>query len=312
MKPSVVFFGSGPVAAKSLALLAESFAIETVITKPRPSGHHGAVPVLELADKLNLPVITATNKHELTEKVLGSRFKDRVAVLIDFGIIIEQAVIDTFPLGIVNSHFSLLPEWRGADPITFAILSGQPKTGVSLMLLNDKMDEGPLLAIGEYDLPKDITTPELTEDLISLSYALIKDMLPEYMAGQIKPTTQESAATLIGYSPKASYSRKLTKQDGIIDWAKPAQQIEREIRAFIEWPKSRTRLSDIDVIITKSHVTTPYPNSGFGVVTFTANIGELAVSCGEGRLQIDQLKPVGKREMSAKEFLIGYRNRLSK
>src|SRR5687768_5450622 len=117
----ITFFGSGPVAAASLRLLAEDFTIEAVITKPRPAHHRGPVPVIELAEELGLKVYTAGNRRELDELFTGNPVRSSLAVLIDFGIIVSRQIIDYFPLGIINSHFSLLPEWRGADPITFAI-----------------------------------------------------------------------------------------------------------------------------------------------------------------------------------------------
>ena len=102
----IVFFGAGPVAAASLELLASSFTIEAVVTKPRAAHHKGPVPVLTVANKLGLPIITAEGKADLSQKITQSKLKSRVAVLIDFGIIVDQAVIDAFPLGIVNSHFT--------------------------------------------------------------------------------------------------------------------------------------------------------------------------------------------------------------
>ena len=113
MEEPIVFFGTGPVAARSLRLLTQHFQVEAVVTKPRAEHHRGSVPVLELAEQLELPVVLAANKKEVSEKVAKAKFKSRVAVLIDFGIIVEQSVIDSFPFGIVNSHFSLLPQWRG-------------------------------------------------------------------------------------------------------------------------------------------------------------------------------------------------------
>ncbi|MEO6761067.1 MAG: formyltransferase family protein, partial [Candidatus Saccharimonadales bacterium] len=113
MKP-IVFFGSGPVAAKSLELLSKDFEISAVITKPKPSHHHGAFPVIDIASQLDLSLYTASNKQELSELFSNQTFASDLAVLIDFGIIVSQDVIDYFPKGIVNSHFSLLPEWRGA------------------------------------------------------------------------------------------------------------------------------------------------------------------------------------------------------
>jgi methionyl-tRNA formyltransferase len=295
----IVFFGSGPVAAESLELLAHDFTIEAVITKPRPPHHKGDVPVIRVAEKLGLPVFTVTNKRTLDELVETHRFKSDLAILIDFGIIVSQKAIDTFKLGIVNSHFSLLPEWRGADPITFSILSGQNITGVSLMMLVPAMDEGPLLGYGVYELSPTITTPELTHDLIELSHALLKQIIPEYMEQRIvaQPQTDKIEAT---------YSRKLTKDDGIIVWNKTAEQIEREIRAFIEWPKSRTTIAGKDAVITKAHVLDLSGKAG----TFTVHEKQLVAFCGEKALAIDSLKPAGKQEMTSQAFLAGHKHLL--
>src|SRR4051812_14202772 len=134
-KPSIVFFGSGPVAAKSLELLAEYCNVEAVITKPQPEHHKEPFPVLTLAKKRDFKVFTPVGKKELSDLFETKPVTSQLGIVIDYGFIINQDVIDYFPLGIINSHFSLLPEWRGADPITFAILSGQKETGVSLMLI---------------------------------------------------------------------------------------------------------------------------------------------------------------------------------
>lgn len=302
MEEPIVFFGTGPVAAKSLELLAQTFDIEAVITKPRPKHHHGNVPVLESAERLGLRAIEVVNKKAVTEAMKTAEFKSRVAVLIDFGILIEQKAIDTFPLGIVNSHFSLLPQWRGADPITFSVLSGQSRTGVSLMLLVEAMDEGPLLAIGEYDLPTGITTPKLTEDLIALSYALLKDTLPKYITGEVKSASQEKVASVVGYSAEPSYSRKLTKEDGILDWSKPADQLEREVRAYLDWPKSRTIVGGHAIIITQARA-----EAGEGTPGELWRSGRsLGVYCSKGVLMLERIKPAGKQEMGVEAFLNGY------
>ncbi len=297
LSETVVFFGSGPVAAKSLELLLPHFDIEAVITKPRAEHHRGSVPVLELAEQENIPVFTVTNKKTLDELIARHSLQSRLAILIDFGIIVSQEVIDSFELGIVNSHFSLLPEWRGADPISFSILSGQPKTGISLMLLTAGMDEGPLLAQADYDLAKDETTPTLTTSLIELSDACLSTVLPAYVAGTA--VAQPQTAATIATSRIPSYSRKLTKQDGVIDLRKPAAQLEREIRAFIDWPKSRTNLAGIDVIITQAHVGNEEDDDS-----------ALRLRTKDGYLTIDYLKPAGKKEMSAADFIRGYGSRL--
>jgi methionyl-tRNA formyltransferase len=299
-KPQVVFFGTGPVAAKSLELLSAWADIEAVITKPKPAHHKGSFPVLEVAQKLDLHVLPVTDKKSLDDLMATQPVSSQLGVLIDFGIIVSQAVIDYFPLGIVNSHFSLLPEWRGADPITFSLLSGQTETGISLMLLVAAMDEGPLLAQATYDLSEPLTTPEITDALIELSGHTLAHVLPLYVAGSITPAPQEQVA--LPDHQTVSYSRKLTKEDSILDFTKPAAQLEREIRAFLDWPKSRTQLGGKDVVITKAHVIDGNGKPGevwkkdkqFGFYTT------------DGILVVDTLKPAGKGEMSATAFLAGY------
>ncbi len=300
---SIVFFGSGPVAAASLELLAKTFTIEAVVTKPKPPHHRGLVPVIELVEKLNIPILTTADKAEVSAKITKASLRSRVAVLIDFGIIIKQDVIDTFPLGIVNSHFSLLPEWRGADPITFAILSGQHRTGISLMLLVEAMDEGPLLAQVPYDIPPNETTPSLTEVLIELSYASLREILPLYLSGSVTPAPQEAVS--MATNPGPTYSRKLTKADGILDFSKPAKQLECEIRAYLEWPKNHATIAGKDVIITAAHIAATRM-SGVNAGTAFIQNKELLIQTSDGALAVDSLKPAGKPEMTAAAFVTGY------
>jgi methionyl-tRNA formyltransferase len=299
---SIVFFGTGPVAAKSLELLAENFTIEAVITKPRPAHHRGSVPVLQTAEKLNLPILTASSKKDLDVLFMKKPVKSQLAVLIDFGIIVSQEVIDYFPLGILNSHFSILPDLRGADPITFAVLSGQKETGVSLMMLVPAMDEGPLVGYESYTLPEDIITPELTDELILLSDSLLKRHLPSVFSGEAVAQSQEVTGKTV------SYSQKLEKSDREIDWHKSASQIEREVRAYIGWPGSKTILGDLEVIITKAHVTKE--NSRPGEIQFDKKV--LSVGCGKKSLAIERLKPAGKKDMDIAAFIAGYGQRLKK
>lgn len=304
-KTQIVFFGSGPVAAKSLQLLQKNFEIEAVVTKPRPEHHRGDTPVLELCNELGLKSFTPTNKAELSKLFTTRPVTSTLGVVIDYGIIIAQDVIDYFPLGIVNSHFSLLPQWRGADPITFAILSGETKTGVSLMLIDKGMDTGKLITQKTYHLPDDITTPQLTNDLIQLSNMLLTEYLPRYASGDVTPRNQP-------HPDRATYSRKLTKEDGILDFNKPAAVLEREVRAFIDWPKSRTKIADKDVIITKVYaVPSTGPDEKPGDIGVVKEAKSIYVSTSSGSLWIQQLKPAGKKEMTAEAFLAGHKNLLS-
>lgn len=291
---SIVYFGSGPVSLSSLQLLQANYRVEAIVTKPSTASQmKDACP--------NTPVFTVSNKAELDALILTRKFTSPVAILIDFGIIVSQQVIDAFPKGIINSHFSLLPEWRGADPITFAILSGQKLTGVSLMLLTAKMDEGPLLAQAAVEIPPTNTTNDLTVSLIELSNELLKTNLPRYVSGELQPYPQNEQKVA------PTYSRKLTKADGLIDWGKPATVLEREIRAFNPWPRSYTKLGGVDVIILEARVVTENGTPG----TIHANNKQLTIYCGQDALEILHLKPAGKKEMTASAFMAGYGKRLT-
>jgi methionyl-tRNA formyltransferase len=293
---TVVFFGSGPVAAESLRRLNEDFTVEAVITKPRAQRHKGPVPVIELAESLGLDIYTADSKSALDKIFDDHQFKSDVAILIDFGIIVSKKVIDYFSLGIINSHFSILPEWRGADPITFALLSGQKKTGVSLMILVEKMDEGPLLHFEEVEIPSAYDNPKLTQALIECSNSLLRHIMPKYIKGEIKPFDQEKTER------KVSYSRKISALDSRLDFTKTAETLEREIRAYIGWPGSKIELKNKSIIITKAHISNEYVKPG---VFEIQNKNVLLVGTSSTALSIDELKPAGKNNMNIKSFLAG-------
>jgi methionyl-tRNA formyltransferase len=290
---SIVFFGSGPVAADSLRFLNETFTIEAVVTKPVTEEEMKQITP-------STPIHTVKNRQELTDFVATKPFQSNVGIIVDFGIIVEQPVIDYFFQGIVNSHFSLLPRWRGADPISFSILEGDDKTGVSLMLIDEQLDTGKLIGQKSLPITKDDTTPSLTKKLIGLSNEMLGNYLPRYIAGEIKPHTQP-------HPDRATYSRKLTKQDGVLDFNKPASQLEREIRAFVGWPGSRTTLAGRDVIITKAYtVPSRGTNDKPGHVTVVPEARTIAIATSDGSLWLERLKPAGKNEMPVAAFLAGY------
>ena len=296
-RPPVVFFGSGPVAAKSLELLIKHQPIEAVITKPTTVKQMTAVAK-------GACVYSVSSRADLDDLILSQPFDTTLGVLIDFGIIVSQDVIDSFGHGIINSHFSLLPEWRGADPITFSILSGQKKTGVSLMLLVEAMDEGPIISIGPQDLDGTETTPELTEKLIYLSDTLLKEHIPRYLY-RGKAIPQDQIPSLIPEYPSTpTYSRKLTKQDGVLDFTKPANQLEREVRAFLGWPKSHATIAGKTTIILEASVDTAA--TGKPGEAFKTKDKKIGIYCSEGALIITQLKPEGKQAMTSEGFLAGY------
>ncbi len=295
MSNKIVFFGSGPVAAKSLELLMQDFEVEAVITKPTTEREMKAIAG-------DIQLHTISNKFELDELIDRNNFESEAGILIDFGIIVSKKVIDSFPLGIINSHFSILPQWRGADPINFAILSGQDVTGVSLMLLVEAMDEGPLLTYSTYKIQADTDSIKLTNDLIHVSYDMLKRTVPKYLAGEV--VTGDQSQT--GYP--TSYSRKLTKEEGVLDFNKSAKELEAEVRAYIQWPKSRTELAGKDVVITKASVD-PSLSGNIGEV-FKTEDKKIGIYTGQGAFIIEELKPAGKNIMSAQAFLAGYGSKL--
>jgi len=297
-KPSVVFLGSGPVAAKSLAMIQEHCDVEAVITKPTTKREMSS-------SATSTPVFTVTSKDELDTLIEHQKFSSNLGVIIDFGIIVSKKTIDSFAKGIVNSHFSLLPELRGADPISFAILQGRVRTGVSLMMLVEAMDEGPLLAQAEIQIDPDDTTPSLTEKLIELSDKMLESILPLWIKDEIAPAEQNLVT--IANSPKPSYTRKLTKSDGILDWSKSANRLKDEVRAYADWPKSQASFGTIDCIITQAAV---IHNDGHAHGKLFTHNKELAVACGKDAIVIKKLKPAGKKEMDSISFIAGYGSRL--
>lgn len=303
---SIVFFGTGDVSLASLQYLSTIYRIEAVITKP-DSKNHGKInypAVKKWALDNSVDFLQPEGKKELTKAFESVRYLSRLAVVIDYGIIISQDVIDYFPLGIINSHFSLLPEWRGADPITFSLLSGQAETGVSLMKIDAKLDEGDILAQDGFEIAPDETNQSLTIRLIGLSNELLQTNLPLYMTGQLSLQHQEEDGV--------SYSKKILKSDGDLDFTKSADRLEREVRAYQPWPGSYTSIDSITVIITSAKV---YACDMNGLKPGTAVLlskNRFGIVCAADILEITSLKPQGKNAMPASAFLAGRQDFKSK
>jgi methionyl-tRNA formyltransferase len=296
-----IFFGSGPVAAECLALLIEWHPIAMVVTKRTPPHHKELAPVEVFAKQNNLAISYADTKSELDALELPNT---PYGIVIDYGVIISSNTINKFPLGILNSHFSLLPEWRGADPITFSLLSGQEESGVTLMRIDEGLDTGDIIAGTPLQIEINDTNTTLTKKLIELSDAQLRAILPLYITGEALPLPQSQSENTV-----ATYSRKLTKKDGLLDIQKPATVLEREIRAFNEWPKSKLQLGEkLIVIVCAASVSDISLSQGRIEVTDTK---ELLVGTRVGSLQIHELMPLGKSKMTTAAFLNGYRSQLS-
>lgn len=289
-KIKIVFLGTGPVAATSLKSLIENFDIELVITKNRRHARDAA-PVEDLAIEHNLPIKFANTTDELNDLITTIKIQSQLGVVVDYGVIASRQTIDTFPLGIINSHFSMLPEWRGADPITFAILSGQAETGVSLMLVDPTLDTGKLLAQKSLLISPDDTTPSLTNKLVELSDQLLTEYIPLYINGKVEPQPQS-------HPENATYSRLITKADGQLDPSTmTADECERKIRAFVGWPKTRLEFHGQEIIITKAKV---LPN-------FAGDNWPDVIKCADNTfLQIVELvNPKSGKKMRTTDYLRG-------
>lgn len=301
---TIVFFGNERLAtgvrtnAPTLQALAEAgYNIAAVVSNYEAGQSRNArqLEIWEVAERYSIPVLLPTKLTDITERLRS--FNATVGVLVAYGKIVPQTIIDIFPKGIVNIHPSLLPLHRGPTPIESVILKGEEQTGVSIMKLVKEMDTGPVYAVQEVPLQGKESKQELSEKLLGLGKDLLISSLPGVIDGTLIPQPQDDS--------KATYDTLLSKEDGIIDWTKSATQLEREIRAFAEWPKSRTELAGKETIITRAHVG-EYSELTPQAKPFITPDGLVGLLTGEGLLVIDHLKPAGKKEMSAKEFIAGY------
>jgi methionyl-tRNA formyltransferase len=301
MSETILFFGNERLAtgvstsAPTLrALIKSGYQIAAVVTNYEASQSRNArtLEVAEVAKEHNIPLLLPKKLLDIKDQLKA--YQATAAVLVAYGRIIPEEIIALFHKGIINIHPSLLPRHRGPTPIESAILSGDSKTGVSIMQLAKEMDAGPVFAQSELPLTGNETKPLLVESLLAIGQAMISELLPDILSGAIVALPQDNA--------QATFDQLISKNDGIIDWHKPAVQLEREVRAYLEWPKSRTILGSTEVIITRSAIVDKTGTPG----TVVAEERQLVVYSGEQALQILSLKPAGKQEMSAEAFLSGY------
>ncbi|HET7827424.1 MAG TPA: methionyl-tRNA formyltransferase [Candidatus Saccharimonadales bacterium] len=294
-KPSrLIFFGNERLATAATttapvlrALVAAGYEIEAVFASHQDavSRQKRDLEIGQVTHQHNIPLILPGPKDNLLEKL--QKHQAEAAVLVAYGKIIPQAVIDLFPTGIINIHPSLLPELRGPTPIETAILEGLEKTGVSLMKLTAKMDAGPVYAQKSLELTGSETKFELTEELGKLGAELLIENLAGILDGTIQPQLQAEA--------DATYTKLITKQDGLISFNEPAEHIDRKVRAFLGWPKTRAVVHGQPIIITKARLANDYKDGG------------LVIECQPGHLEILELTGPSGRSMSGADFISGYK-----
>lgn len=302
----ILFFGTEEFSLAALRGLIDSgYPIAAVVTKPDSKKGRGQKEVFskvkQLALEHNIPVWQPLKLRDIIDDIKA--LMPVTGVLVSYGKIIPQDVIDLFSPGIINVHPSLLPTYRGSSPIESAILHGNNQTGVSIMQLSSAMDAGPVYTAKAYPLDGTETQPNLYDKLSVFSTSLLTEQLPSILDGSCIPVAQDNAA--------ATYCQLIKKSDGVIDFTQSAVMIERKIRAYLAWPQSRTTLGTVEVIVTAARATaSPTQTAGFVDIIDEA-AGILAVHTSDGLLYIDRLKPIGKKEMPVKAFLDGYIAQLS-
>lgn len=281
-------------------LIDQGYNIVAVISHHTESRSRKARPleVGVVAQEHNIPLYLPNKPTDIID-VLKSLNAD-AAVLVAYGRIIPQSIIDLFPAGIINIHPSLLPKYRGPTPIESAILNGDSQTGVSIMKLSAGMDNGPVYRQEIIQLADNEVKYELYQRITHLSASMLFECLPGILDGTLTPKIQDDS--------QATYSKILQKADGVIDWNESAVTIERKIRAYQEWPGTRTVIGGIDLVIVSAH-TDQKEDLEPGVIDLTQP-HTLRIGTAGGSLYIDTLKPIGKKEMPVKAFLAGYRAKL--
>lgn len=246
----ILFFGTEDFSAAALrGLLDAGFDIRAVITKPdskKGRGQKISAPLVKtIAGTYDIPVWQPQKLADIKDDIRN--LQPVAGVLVSYGHIVPQSIINLFTPGIINLHPSLLPKYRGPSPIEAALLSGDETTGVSIMQLSRDMDAGPVYHQVEYHLPQYETKPHLYKKLAEIGTSELIAALPRILSGTLQPTPQDDSA--------ATYCHLLTKADGQLDpSAMTAEDAERRVRALLGYPKTRLSVHGNDVIITKARV----------------------------------------------------------
>jgi methionyl-tRNA formyltransferase len=296
----VIFMGSPEFAVSTLdaLVLAPGFDVVQVVTQPdRPKGRGkklAPTPVKAYATERGIPVVTMT-KHDYSE-VVGdlARIEPDFVVVASFGIILKKDLLDLPRYGCVNLHPSLLPKYRGVSPIQAAILAGDEETGCTTMLMDEGVDTGAVLLAESMGVDPNDTAGTLERKLAALGASLVVRTLEGILDGSVRPIGQNESL--------ASYTRKIRKEHGAIDWSKSASAIARQVRALLPWPSAYTTLAGRRLIILEAAVA-PSVRGEPGAVL---SVSPLVVGTGDGGLEIRRVKVEGKNEMSATAFLSGY------
>jgi methionyl-tRNA formyltransferase len=297
----VVFFGTPAFAVPTLeALLASRHTVVAAVTQPdRPRGRgqqttHAPVKAAALAAGVPVLQPDSLRAAETVSSLTG--LSADLGVVAAYGKILTTEVLAVPRLGLINVHASLLPRYRGAAPVHRAIVGGEHETGITIMRVVKALDAGPMLAKAHRPIGPDDTSEEVERDLARIGAALAVATIDLMQSGAVSETPQREA--------DATYARRLTREDGAIDWSRPAGDIHNLIRGLQPWPHAFTFLGSTRYILLRSRVDPK--SSGVPPGTIVEAAGDrLCVAAGAGVLSVLEIQAEGRRPMSAREFLAG-------
>lgn len=296
----IVMMGTPDFAVPCLErLIADGHTIPLVVTqadKPKGRGHHMTPPPMKVCAQMHgIEVFQPTKiKDEAALDVIRATNPDLI-VVVAYGKILPKALLDMPKYGCINVHGSLLPQYRGAAPIQWAVLDGQEKTGVTTMWMNEGLDTGDMLMKSEREIPFDMTAGELFDALCEDGAVLLSKTIDALEKGELKPEKQDDS--------KATYASMLTKEMSAIDWTKPALTLHNQVRGLNPWPSAACRCQGK---MLKIH--TARPASGTNAAPGTVvSVAPLTVACGDGTsLELVEVQYEGGKRMPAADFLRGH------
>ncbi len=293
----LVFMGTPDFAVSSLRALAEAgheiLAVYSQPPRPAGRGHkERPTPVHAFAAEQGWEVRTPKSLKSEAEQAAFAALKPDVAVVAAYGLILPMPILEAPRMGCLNVHASLLPRWRGAAPIQRAILAGDSESGVTIMQMDEGLDTGAMLCSESIAITRDTTASDLHDRLAELGGRLIVEALRDFHDGQLEATPQPDEGV--------TYAAKLNKAESLLDWRRPAIELERQVRAFTPWPGAVFQLGKDRIKLLEAEVA---QNAGPAGVVLD---DYLTVACGEGALRLLKLQRPGKGAMAARDFLNGF------
>ena len=295
--------GTPEIAAVSLQMLIDgSDPVIGVVTQPdRPTGRgqqSRPSPVRRVAESRGIPVITPLKIRDPVFCAALRSWNPQIIVVVAFGRILPKSILDLSPGGCLNVHYSLLPKYRGAAPVTWTIINGEDKTGVSTMQLVEQLDAGPIYLQEEIQLDEHETTASLQAKLAPLGGRLLLKTIRGLKSNSLQPQCQDEACV--------TFAPMIKKEDGLVDWTQPAVCIERRVRAFNPWPSAYTQLNGK---LLKIHRATPIQTnrSGNPGEIIRADTGGFWIATGRGTLSLEEVQLENKKRVPGVEFIKGAR-----